>query len=278
MTDAELVALLQWALPRLGLRWAGFRNVRATVRKRVARRIAALGLRDVAAYRARLEADPEEWSVLSTMCRIPISRFYRDRAVYDAIVADVLAPLAAAAAREARALRVWSAGCASGEEPFTIAIAWQVDLAPRFPGVALEIHASDVDPIMIERAERGVYLTGSLRELPDRFRAAGFDAGDAPGTVRVKPEIRAAVTFRCEDVRASMPEGLFDLVLSRNLAFTYFDEATQRDFALRVGERLRPGGALVVGAHEDLGPRAFQTAGLVPTASRCIARKPDTPA
>jgi chemotaxis protein methyltransferase CheR len=277
VTDAELVVFLQWALPRLGLRWDGFRRVRGTVRKRVARRVAELELPDVRAYRARLEIDPDEWKIFEAMCRIPISRFYRDRAVYDALVADVLPSLARDAARERRAVRVWSAGCASGEEPYTIAIAWRVEIAPSHPEVALEILASDVDQTMISRARRGCYPEGNWRELPERYRIAGFERdATSPRTVCVRPEIRSAVTFRCEDIRRSMPEGPFDLVLSRNLAFTYFDEATQRDFAQRVGACLRRGGALVVGAHEDLAPRAIEAAGLVPSATRCIARKPDT--
>src|SRR5215218_3377296 len=82
MTDdpgEECVAFLQWALPRLGLRWAGYRKVRRQVCRRVARRIAALGLPDHAAYRAHLEAHAEEWDVLRALTPVTISRFGRDR-------------------------------------------------------------------------------------------------------------------------------------------------------------------------------------------------------
>jgi hypothetical protein len=79
MQDAECVALLRWALPRLGLRWPGFRKVRRQVCKRINRRIKELGLADVAAYREHLERVPEEWPRLDALCRITISRFYRDR-------------------------------------------------------------------------------------------------------------------------------------------------------------------------------------------------------
>jgi chemotaxis protein methyltransferase CheR len=83
MQDAECVALLRWALPRLGLRWPGFRKVRRQVCKRITRRIRELGLADVTTYRERLESVPEEWPELDALCRITISRFYRDRAVFD---------------------------------------------------------------------------------------------------------------------------------------------------------------------------------------------------
>ncbi len=93
--------------------------MRGTVCKRVARRIRALGLADVAAYCAVLEADTSEWRRLDAMCRIPISRFWRDRDVFDSLARDVFPLLAAAAVERGDALvRVWSAGCASGEEPY----------------------------------------------------------------------------------------------------------------------------------------------------------------
>ncbi|MEE8226367.1 MAG: CheR family methyltransferase, partial [Kiloniellales bacterium] len=129
MRDEDCVRFLQWCLPPLGLRWAGYRRVRRTVCKRIERRRRELGLADAAAYRACLIADPGEWTRLDALCRISISRFYRDRAVFDHLVCDVLPNLATKAGRRAdTALRCWSAGCASGEEPYSLAIAWRYAL------------------------------------------------------------------------------------------------------------------------------------------------------
>jgi chemotaxis protein methyltransferase CheR len=72
MSDPELVAFLQWGLPRLGLRWPGYRKVRARVRKKLNERLRVLGLPDIAAYRDRLDAHPQEWAVLDALCRITI--------------------------------------------------------------------------------------------------------------------------------------------------------------------------------------------------------------
>ena len=94
MNDPELVAFLQWALPRLGLRWQGYRKVRARVRKKLNERLRQLGLPDIAAYRDRLEAHPQEWVVLDALCRITISRFHRDRGVFDHLRRIVLPRLA----------------------------------------------------------------------------------------------------------------------------------------------------------------------------------------
>ena len=90
MKDADCVAFLQWALPQLGLRWAGYRKVRRRACKRIGRRMRELGVADAAAYRARLQADPAEWRALAALCPIPISRFYRDREVFDCLGAEAL--------------------------------------------------------------------------------------------------------------------------------------------------------------------------------------------
>jgi chemotaxis protein methyltransferase CheR len=249
--DADCVELLQWALPRLGLRWPGFRKVRRQVCRRIAERLRALELGDVAAYRARLEADPAEWLALDSLCRITISRFLRDRAVWDALVSDVLPALARAAlARGDLGLRAWSVGCASGEEPYALSIAWELGARAHGAGVSLRIVASDADAAVLERARRGCYAAGSLRELPAEWRDAAFEPRD--GAFQLCERFRERVELRCEDVRVRQPDGPFDLVLCRNLAFTYFDPTAQAGFLDRVAERMQPGAALVIGRHERI--------------------------
>src|SRR5262249_33755531 len=118
VSDAACVEFLQWVAPRLHLRWAGFRNVRGQVCKRLHRRIRELALPDLDAYRAYLDTHAEEWPAVDALCRVTISRFRRDRGVFDALEHDILPALAA---REPE-VRCWSIGCASGEEPYTLAI------------------------------------------------------------------------------------------------------------------------------------------------------------
>lgn len=253
MSDRECVELLQWALPRLGLRWEGFRRLRGQVCKRIGRRVKELGLDGVAAYRQLVETDPAEWARLDGFCRVTISRFYRDRAVFDALRDRVLPSLCEAAlARGATELRAWSAGCASGEEPYTVVLVFEYALRPRFPELALALRASDSDEALLERARRGVYEPSSLRELPRDWVARAFTPEGEQ--VRLTPELRGRVTFVREDLRAELPEGPFDLVLCRNLAFTYFEPSVQRRVLREFVERLVPGGALVIGGHESLPP------------------------
>jgi chemotaxis protein methyltransferase CheR len=253
LSGPACVEFLQWALPRLGLRWAGFRRVRGQVCKRLRRRVLELELGDLAGYRAYLEAHPDEWAALEAVTHITISRFNRDRGVFAGVAGEVLPALSRAAAeRGSGALEAWSAGCASGEEAYTLAIIWRLEIAPPIPGLAIRILATDVDDAMLERARRGCYGAASLRELPDAWRAAAFAERD--GAFCVGTSFREPVRLARHDVRDDPPGGPFDLVMCRNLAFTYFDAAGQRDAAARLAGALRPGGALVLGKHEALPP------------------------
>jgi chemotaxis protein methyltransferase CheR len=251
MKDSLCVEFLQWALPQLRMRWPGFRKVRKQVCKRVDRRLRELGLADVQAYREYLTAQPAEWPVLDAFCRISISRLYRDRGVYDYLRDVVLPGLAAAAlAGGQQALRCWSAGCASGEEVYTLRIVWQLAVQPKFPDVGLQLVATDSDEEMLVRARRGCYRTSSLKDFPKAWLPLAF--AESEGEYCVKSEFRDRIDFLLQDIRQEMPDGPFSLVLCRHVVFTYFDEALQKEVLGRILDRLLPGGFLVAGKQEPL--------------------------
>lgn len=251
MNDADCVRFLQATLPHLGLRWPGFRKVRKQVCKRVGRRARLLGLADSAAYVDYLHTHPAEWQTLDAMCRISISRFYREKGVYDALRDRILPNLAeTGVARGDPAIHAWSAGCASGEEPYTLTLLWSLALARQFPDVRLHITATDADRQLLDRAARGVYPRGCLKELPQDWIDKGFENCD--GEFRLRSPFRRNVVFLRQDIREHMPDGPFDLILCRNLVFTYFDGPLQRTMLERLTPRLRNGGFLVVGTHEAL--------------------------
>jgi chemotaxis protein methyltransferase CheR len=253
VSDPEAVGFLQWALPRLALRWPGFRRVRGQVRKRLARRLAELGLDDLGAYQVFLEVHPSEWATLDALCRVAISRFYRDHGEFVRLEREVLPALA----RRYDEVRCWSAGCASGEEPYSLAIVWKLRLQAAFPGVRLRVVATDAEKGLLERARRGCYAAGTLKELPAELRAQAF-VRQPEGLYRLRDELREGVTFLRQDLRDERPDGPFQLILCRNLVFTYFDEALQRRLLGDFRRRLAPGGELVIGRHERL-PDAEQT-------------------
>ncbi len=238
---------LRWALPRLRLRWSGFRRVRRQVCRRIRSRQHALHLTDLEAYRDYLRRHDEEWSYLLGLCRVTISRFYRDRTWLEWLHDEgweLLARLAAA--RGERRIRSWSAGCASGEEPFSIKLSHEFSGSPS----ELEVIATDIDSMVLRRADLGVFEESSLRELPEAWRRDAFElAGDG---FRLRTRFRAGVRFVEADVREVFPAGVFHLVLWRNLVFTYFSEDLQRELLDCLEGRLAKGGFLVVGAHERL--------------------------
>jgi chemotaxis protein methyltransferase CheR len=260
--DRACVELLQWALPRLGLRWRGFANLRGQVCKRIGRRIRQLGLADGAAYRRLLESDPAEWRTFDAFCRITISRFHRDRAVYERLQSELLPPLVDRATAENRRFRAWSAGCASGEEPWTLALVLRLGLGLRED--VFEIVATDADPHLLERARQGIYSAGTLREVSGEWLARAFERTD--GAWRLGDAFRPGVEFRHQDLRDCAPEGTFDVVLCRNLAFTYFDVALQELAFSTIAERLVRGGLLVIGAHEVLPPSEKEKVRVEPAA------------
>ena len=251
MNDRDCVRFLQETLPRLHLRWRGFRRVRRQVCRRLQQRLNQLQLPDLAAYRQYLDRHPSEWEILDGFCHITISRFCRDRAIYRLLEHDVLPQLALQARDSGRkGLRIWSAGCGAGEEPYSLAILWAHSPVPGYRLTAPDILATDTDRAVLQRARTACYPFSSIRELPPDWRDAAFSHTD--GEYCLDQCYREGVRFLQQDIRTAAPDGPFDLVLCRNLAFTYFDDALQRQTASRIAAVVRDGGLLVLGMHEHL--------------------------
>jgi chemotaxis protein methyltransferase CheR len=202
-------------------------------------------------YKAYLDAHSDEWRVLDGLCAISISRFYRDQRVFDALGDTVLPTLAAqAATRTGATVHCWSAGCASGEEPYTLSLIWNQRIRLQFPQVVLAVVATDVDATLLVRARIACYSHSSLRELPPAWIDATFVRQNDQYCLR--DPWKSCVEFLQQDIKTDQPSGPFDLVLCRNVAFTYFDEPAQRRIASRLAEQTAADGFLVVGRHESL--------------------------
>jgi chemotaxis protein methyltransferase CheR len=268
--NPQWIDFLQWALPQLRMRWPGFRKVRTQVQKRIHRRLQALELADLAAYRDYLVANPGEWRVLDTLCRITISRFYRDRGTHEQLSAQVIPQLAQQLQRDGgRQLRIWSAGCSSGEEPYSLAILWVRQFQHAYPDITPQILATDADPQLLQRARVACYPYSSLKDLPADWRESAFDA--RAGRYCLKAEYKCQVLFAVHDVRGPVPATALSLILCRNLVYTYFETALQREITQRLGQALLPGGFLVLGSHEAL-PGEFR--GFTPlSGNRAIYQK-----
>ncbi len=271
MKDSECIAFLQEHLPRLRMRWAGFRKVRGQVCKRIGRRMRDLGIADLGAYQRYLRDHASEWDVLYTLCRVTISRFYRDRRLFDYLRAEVLPAIAGAArARGETVARAWSAGCASGEETYTLHIVWKLCVAPSAPGAPpLHVIATDADAHLLARAQKGLYPASALKDLPEELMLRAFD--QTAGGHAIREAFKKNILFAEQDIRKQLPVGSFHLILCRNLVFTYFDEPLQKELLAGIIDRLEPGGFLVIGAHEKLPAHAPR--GIELHRAPCIFRK-----
>jgi chemotaxis protein methyltransferase CheR len=149
--------------------------------------------------------------------------------------------------------RFWSAGCSSGEEPYTLAIVL-LDVMPMQEIGKVKIFASDLNTQVLAQAQRGIYPLSRIDPLPVDWRRRFFQKGvnQWEGFVRVKPEIKALVEFARLNFMDSFsfPEE-FDLIFCRNVMI-YFDKKTQNDLILKFYQCLRPGGYLFIGHSESL--------------------------
>jgi chemotaxis protein methyltransferase CheR len=177
--------------------------------------------------------------------------FFRDRAPFEQF-RDVVLPVLAAA-RQGGSLRVWSAGCSTGQEPYSLAML-MAECAERYPGVSLDILATDISPRVLELAQAGIYTQFEVqRGLPIRLLVKYFSKVE--DNWRLAARLRRAVEFRASnllDESASL--GRFDVIFCRNV-LVYFDAATKAAVLGRLARQLAPDGALVLGKSET--PEGF---------------------
>lgn len=252
MSSNADVNFLQWALPRMAYRWEGFRKPRGQVLKRIRSRIQELELSGgYAEYREYLKKHPAEWKVLERLCDVTISKFFRDRKLWDFLRDQVMPELMK---QNEEVLSIWSAGCCNGEEPYSCSIIFnQLTESTELEG-EISLLASDRNADVLERAQIGIYPAGALKELTDYEVETWFNRKEEAEEEKYKFTEKLAnhVTFEKRDIRQSLPEGTFDLVFCRNLVFTYFDKTEQGRFLKQLKSRLQPYGYLVAGANEDL--------------------------
>jgi chemotaxis protein methyltransferase CheR len=255
MEDDDCVRFLQWLLPQMQMSYPGFRKVRKQVCKRIQRHINQLNLSDAKAYQHYLETHPEEWFIVDKLCRVTISRFYRDKVVLEHISKELLPELAQAAVITGEtSIRGWSAGCAAGEEAYSLVLMWDRLVSNHFPKLDIQVIATDIDQIMLDHAIRACYSYSSIKALPKEWIDTVFSKQE--GVFCLDSHLRKKVTFIEQDIRQSLPTESFHIIFCRNLAFTYFDNTLQLEVLENIHSRLVDGGALIVGCHESL-PRGY---------------------
>jgi len=211
-----------------------------------------LGLPGFPAYEDYLVDHHEERRILELIFRISISRFYRDRGVFDILYSKILPSLAKDILLSGGdELICWSAGCCSGEEPYTLQILWKLCVVPEIHrDLPLRIIATDINHDVLKRAKDGYYSESSLGDLPKELVRQAFTQSGKSYIIR-KP-FTENIEFMEQDIREQTPEGRFHVIFCRNLVFTYFEESLQREILDRILGKLYHGGLLVVGIHESV--------------------------
>jgi chemotaxis protein methyltransferase CheR len=223
------------------------------VERRVATRLNALGLHTYRQYAARLDEDPAEYHRLLDALTINVTQFFRDPSVYELFRTEVLPELLEAkAARHQRIVRVWSAGCATGEEPYSIAMAVLSEIRrSRRSEVLPTVIGTDIDRSALEKAKRGEYPLAALAHIPLPDQRQYVDVrGDH---FRFKPELTKLVRFQYLNLFEAPPIRAVDVVFCRNV-FIYFNREEQDRMLGSFWEALSRGGYLVLGRSERLSP------------------------
>ena len=147
-------------------------------------------------------------------------------------------------------LRCWSAGCARGEEAYSLVLLWKFILQERYPEMKLSVTATDIDPEMIRQAQNAYYSFSSLKNLPLEWRQTAFD--EIEDQYCLRPVYRSPVAFQLGNVENVAFVQPYHLVCCRNLVFTYFNLERQVLFLNKLHQHIMAGGVLVLGAHESL--------------------------
>lgn len=219
---------------------------------RLSRRLRDLRLPDFAAYRALIEGPngTRERRALISAMTTNVTAFFREDHHFRHLADTVLPPLMAAARAGGR-IRLWSAGCSSGEEPYSLAITL-LELCPDAARHDILILASDIDPAVVARAREGVYADGQLSGLSPGRRARFFRKDDTGDRWRVTPDLQNLIRFEELNLHAPWPfSGRFDAILCRNVTI-YFDSATQGRLWERMAGALTPEGHLYIGHSERI--------------------------
>ncbi len=229
-------------------------NKAAMVHTRVARRLRALKMNSYAEYCALIDspAGKEERGALISILTTNVSSFFRESHHFDRMRDEVI-PNLMTKARSGRPVRIWSAGCSNGQEPYSIAIALLED--PRFQtALDIKILATDINPDVLEFARTGVYDSSMVSGLsPGRRKRFLAESNDGPTRAwRVKGRARNLISFRQLNLLDAWPmKGKFDVIFCRNVVI-YFDQATQRKLWQRFGRIMVDGAWLFLGHSERI--------------------------
>jgi two-component system, chemotaxis family, CheB/CheR fusion protein len=245
-TDPDFEALLIYLKESRGFDFTGYK--RSSLVRRVNRRMSQVGAADYQEYVDYLQVHPDEFTVLFNTILINVTGFFRDPEAWDYLSKDVLGPMIAAKPADSP-IRVWCAGCASGEEAYTLAMALAELLGLEAFKDRVKIYATDVDEEQLNEARQATYGDREMENVPPELTERYFEHTN--GRYAFRKDMRRSVIFGRNDLVQDAPISRIDLLTCRN-TLMYFNAETQAKILGRFHFALRDDGVLFLGKAEML--------------------------
>ncbi len=243
--DVSLAELVQQLAHERGLDLRGYKQ--GTLGRRLRKRMSELGLHNYREYLERVQLEPTEVNALLNTLLINVTEFFRDPQAWEVLRTQVL-PRLLQDMETGSSFRAWCAGCASGEEAYSLAILLAEHFGPRLSEVDVKIYGTDVDQEALNAARRGEYAMEKLRRVRSELRERYFSGNGV--MMRIIRDVRRMLIFGRSNLMADAPISHCDLVICRNVLI-YFDSAAQRHIFSRLYYALEPHGVLFLGKAES---------------------------
>ncbi|MHB8706519.1 MAG: CheR family methyltransferase [Coriobacteriia bacterium] len=241
------------------------------VERRLASRLHALGLHSYRQYATYIDEHPDEYAMLVDTLTINVTQFFRDTTVFDLFRKDIVpALLKDKKTRHQRMIRVWSAGCATGQEPYSLTMSFLSAMGEQSHDYLLTVLGTDIDPRALAEAKRATYEIGQLAHIPKVDQARYIDVSGDHFTIR--PEVTRHCKFEYLNLFEDKPIQVVDVIFCRNV-FIYFNREEQGRMLGVFWSALARGGYLVLGRSERIAPSTAARFDLISGRER-IYRKP----
>lgn len=245
MDDTEFKILLDW----WNYSWGGYRKVRRGVKKRISRHMQDLNCLDIDAYLELLNTRISVKEECEKRMTVSISRFFRDKKLWQGLEQEILPDLVGKAKDS---IKVWSAGCARGEEVYSFKIIWDRLKATHKSFPKLEITATDMNPDYVEMAKSGRYSVSSLKEVPEDIRSTYFEKKKGGKRFDIKRSLKAEINWQLKHLFDGPPDSGFHLIFLRNNLLTYYQKPLKKEVLIKILAGLRINGWLIIGSHEKI--------------------------
>lgn len=245
-TDNKMDRVIDALSSRIGINFSGYKT--STMYRRLVKRMFDCRYTDVDSYLEHITKNPEELDILFQTMLIGVTEFFRDPAAFDEVGKIVREKLAKP--REVSMIRIWVAGCATGEEAYTLAIIVHEALKQHNSYIEVQIFATDIDEKALHIARKGVYDESALKNVSPEMRKKYFSRVE--GGFELIKDIRRMVLFSRHDLTSNPPFLRIDLITCRNLLI-YFDQDLQSHVMPMFHYALNPDGHLFLGKSESIG-------------------------